>query len=90
MIDNEYIRRQVEEDNPYPQEEEMRSQIRVRRRKGTAWRWLFLAATVLAIIILMVLLLTIINQSFGLVAEQVEIPEEILVTNYNQERYVEC
>ncbi|UCC51373.1 MAG: hypothetical protein JSV68_20020, partial [Anaerolineaceae bacterium] len=86
MIDSEYIRRQVEEDNPYPQGEEMRAQIGGRRRMGTAWRWLFLAATVLAIIVLMVLLLTIINQTFGLVAEQVEIPEETLVTNYNKER----
>jgi phosphate transport system permease protein len=34
----------------------------------------------------MVLLLTLINQSFGLVAEQVEVPEEVLVTNYNKER----
>ncbi len=90
MIDNEYIRRQVEEDNPYPQEDAMRSQIRLRRRKGTAWRWLFLAATVLAIIVLMVLLLTIINQSFGLVAEQVEIPEEKLVTNYNKARLLKA
>ncbi|NCF64761.1 MAG: phosphate ABC transporter permease PstA [Chloroflexi bacterium] len=86
MIDSEYIRRQVEEDNPYPRGEEMQAQIGGRRRRGTAWRWLFLVATVLAIIVLMVLLLTIINQTFGLVAEQVEIPEETLVTNYNKER----
>ncbi len=86
MIDSEYIRRQVEEDSLYPHDDAMRVQISGRRRKGSIWRWLFLAATVTAIIILMVLLLTIINQSFGLVAEQVEVPEETLVTSYNKER----
>ena len=86
MIDSEYIRRRVEEDNAYPQGEEMRAQIGGRRRVGTTWRWLFLAATVLAIIILLVLLLTVINQTFGMVAEQVEISEASLVTSYHEER----
>ena len=88
MIDNQYVRRQVEEDVPYPQGDEMRAQISGRRRKGSIWRWLFLVATIVAIIVLMVLLLTIINQSFGLVAEQVEVPEEALVTGYNKERVI--
>ncbi len=61
MIDSEYIRRQVEADNPYPQGDEMLAQIGKRRRRGSIWRWLFLAATVVAIIVLMALLITIIN-----------------------------
>jgi phosphate transport system permease protein len=86
MIDSEYIRRQVEADNPYPQGEDMLAQIESRRRRGSIWRWVFLSATVVAIIVLMALLITIINQSFGLIAEQVEIPEITLVTDYNKGR----
>ncbi len=84
-LGSDYIRKKVEEDF-YPQGDEMRTQIGGRRRRGMLWRLTFLAATILAIIILMVLLITIINQSFGLVAEQVNIPESQLVTDYNKAR----
>jgi len=86
MIDPDFIARRVEEDNPYPHGDEMRSHIGGRRRAGSVGRWLFLVATISAIVILMVLLASIINQSFGLVAEQVEIPEEMLVTDFNKLR----
>lgn len=86
MIDPDFISRRVEEDNPYPQDDEMRAQIGGRRRYGSIGRWFFLIATISAIIILLVLLLSIINQSFGLVVEQVEIPEESLVTDYSKQR----
>lgn len=87
MIDNNYVKKKVGADF-YPQGDEMQAQIKGRRRSGSAWRWGFLLATVLAIIILLVLLLTIINQSFGYVAEQSEIPEETLITNFNKDRIV--
>lgn len=85
MIDNEFIRKKVQQDM-YPEGDEMRSQIERRRRVGTGWRMGFLAATILAIIILLVLLLTIINQSFGYVAEQSAVPEQALVTDFNKSR----
>jgi len=86
MIDPEFISRRVEEDNSYPQGKEMRAQIDGRRRYGSIGRWLFLFATVSAIIILLVLIISIVNQSFGLAAEQVEVPEENIATNYNKRR----
>ncbi len=90
MIDPDYITRRVEEDNPYPRGDQMRAQIGGRRRSGVIGRWLFLIATGSAIIILLVLLLSIINQSFGLAVEQVEIPEEFLVTEYNKQRVLKA
>lgn len=86
MIDPNFISRRVEEDNSYPQGDEMRAQIGGRRRYGSIGRWLFLFATISAIFILLVLILSIINQSFGLAAEQVEVPEENIVTDFNKRR----
>ncbi len=86
MIDPNYVSRRVQEDNYYPQGDEMYAQIGGRRRSGKIGRTLFLIATILAIIILLVLLITIINQSFGLAAQQVQIPEITLLTDYNKSR----
>ena len=88
MIDNEYVQKKVEQDfaDYYPAGEEMQAQISGRRSRSKLFFWAVLAATMLAIIVLLVLLLTIINQSFGLVAEQVAIPEETLVTDSNKTR----
>ncbi len=88
MIDNEFVQKRVEADitGYYPAGNEMQSQIQGRRRRGKIFRWLFLVATLVAIIVLFVLLLSIINQSFGYVVEQVNIPEAALVTAYNKSR----
>ena len=88
MIDNDYVQKKVEQDFAayYPSGDDMQSQISGRRTRGKLFFWLFLVATMVAIIALLTLLLTIINQSFGLVAEQVVIPEETLVTDYNKTR----
>lgn len=88
MIDNEYIQKKVEQDfaDYYPAGDEMQSQISGRRTRGKLFFWVFLVATMVAIIALLTLLVTIINQSFGLVAEQVVIPEETLVTDFNKTR----
>src|SRR5688572_28989239 len=68
----------------FPQGAEAGAQILRRRRRGTVWRFLFLGALALAVVVLLVLLLTIINQSFGLVAEESKIPERELVLGYNE------
>ena len=88
MIDNEYIQKSVDKDfaEYYPSGEEMQGQISGRRSRGKLFFSAVLAATLTAIIALLVLLLTIINQSFGLVVEQVVIPEITLVTEYNKTR----
>jgi phosphate transport system permease protein len=88
MIDNDYIQKKVEKDfaEYYPAGDDMQSQISGRRTRGRLFFWLFLVATMIAIIALLTLLLTIINQSFGLVAEQVVVPEETLVTDFNKTR----
>ncbi|HOU40428.1 MAG TPA: substrate-binding domain-containing protein, partial [Promineifilum sp.] len=66
----------------YPSEDGIRAQVTRRQRVATSWRFVFLAATSLAVVILSTLLLSIINQSFGLVAEQTDIPEAQLVAGY--------
>ena len=86
MIDPNYISNRVEEDNQYPQGDEMQAQIGGRRRAGSIGRGLFVFATISAIIILLILLISIINQSFGYMAEQVAIPEITLVTDFNKTR----
>ncbi len=88
MIDDQYVQRKVEKDfaDYYPADEEMHAQISGRRSRGKLFFGLVLFATMVAIIALLTLLVTIINQSFGLVAEQVVIPEEALVTDYNKTR----
>jgi phosphate transport system permease protein len=68
----------------FPQGNEVQAQVLSRRRRGSAWRFLFLAALALAIIVLMILIVTIINKSFGLVAEESEIPEHELVLIFNE------
>ena len=70
----------------YPSEEGIRQAVSRRQRRATLWRFVFLGATSLAVVILSTLLLSIINQSFGLVAEQTDVPEEQLVTDYHKSR----
>lgn len=70
----------------YPQGEEMQVQIKGRNRSGRIWRYFFFAALLVAILALIVLLLNIINQSFGLVAEQNSIPPDQLVRDYQEGR----
>ncbi|MFN2143324.1 MAG: phosphate ABC transporter permease PstA [Candidatus Promineifilaceae bacterium] len=88
MIDDQYVQRKVEKDfaDFYPANEDMHAQISGRRSRGKLFFWVFLVATMVAIIALLTLLVTIINQSFGLVAEQVVVPEETLVTDFNKTR----
>ena len=92
MIDNEFVTKRVDADMSglFPAGKEMQSQVSGRRRRGTFFRWLFLWATLVAIVVLMILLLSIINQSFGYVIEQVNVPEEALVTAYNKTRIMEA
>jgi phosphate transport system permease protein len=66
----------------FPEGREVQAQVLSRRRRGTIWRFLFLAALALAVFVLLVLLLTILNQSFGLVVEESDLPEQTLVANY--------
>jgi phosphate transport system permease protein len=68
----------------FPRGEGIQAQIERRRRNAKVWRFVFLTATLLAVIILTTLLLSIINQSFGLVAEQTNIPESQLVVDYHK------
>jgi phosphate transport system permease protein len=70
----------------YPQGEAIQAQIKKRHRTGRIWRYLFFTALVLAIITLIVLMLNIINQSFGLVAEQNAVPPNMLVRDYQEGR----
>jgi len=70
----------------FPQGEGVQAQIERRQRNAMLWRFVFLAATSLAVIILATLLVSIINQSFGLVAEQTNIPESQLIINYQKSR----
>ncbi len=88
MIDNQFVEKQVNNDfaDYYPSGDEMQAQISGRHTRGKLFFLAVLAATLTAIIALLVLLTTIINQSFGLVAEQVEIPEISLVTDFNKTR----
>lgn len=74
----------------FPQEEGVQAQIERRQRNATIWRFVFLAATSLAVIILATLLLSIVNQSFGLVAEQSQIPESQLIVDYRKAQLVEA
>jgi phosphate transport system permease protein len=92
MIDNDFVTKRVEADMNefFPAGQEMQGQINGRRRRGTFFRWLFLFATLAAIVVLIILLLSIINQSFGYVIEQVNVPEEALVTAYNKTRIMDA
>ena len=74
----------------FPQGEGVQAQIERRQRNAAIWRFVFLAATSLAVLILTTLLLSIINQSFGLVAEQSNIPESQLIVNYRKSRVLEA
>ena len=74
----------------FPQGEGIQAQIARRQRNATIWRFVFLGATSLAVIILTTLLLSIINQSFGLVAEQTNIPETQLIVNYQKSLMLEA
>jgi phosphate transport system permease protein len=74
----------------FPQDEGVQVQIERRQRNAAIWRFVFLAATLLAVVILTTLLLSIINQSFGLVAEQTNIPESQLIVDYQKSRMIEA
>ncbi len=87
MLDGQYVSEQVEQEL-YPDEVDAEQQIQGRQRKGCLWGWSIFAALLVAIILLLVLLVTIINQSFGYIVEQSEVPEALLVTNFNKERIV--
>lgn len=73
-------------DNGYPTGAELRDRVKARHRQGSAWRSLFIGTTALAIVVLAVLLVTIINQSFGLVAVQTTNPPDSLVLAYQEGR----
>ncbi len=73
------------ERNPYPQGEQLKSQLAGRHRAGRFWRFVFLGATALAIVVLAVLLIDVINQSFGLVAVQNEVAPKELAGAYQVE-----
>jgi phosphate transport system permease protein len=68
--------------NGFPEGDALQGQITGRHRRGTIWRTIFLGALVLAIVVLIVLLITIVNDTFGLVAIQNEIEPEALVADY--------
>ncbi len=87
MLDNEYISRKVDKDL-FPQGDDIEGQIKNRRRRGGLWGWALLAALIVAMILLLVLIISIVNQSFGYIIEQSEIPEATLVTEFNKSRVV--
>lgn len=78
MIDNEYVRKQVERDL-FPRGPEIERQIGRRRRLGTVWRWVFLGAAALAVLILSVLLLKIVGDANGYVAVESAVTESELL-----------
>lgn len=53
-----------------PEGEELRRNVAARQRVGKIWQWILFASTAVGIVVLAVLLLTIINESFGVVAVQ--------------------
>lgn len=71
-------------EDPYPAGEEAHAQAARRQRIGKFWQFLFLGATAFAAVVLMVLLVKIVNDAFGLVAEESRIPERELVLGYNE------
>ncbi|MCA9952044.1 MAG: phosphate ABC transporter permease PstA [Anaerolineales bacterium] len=87
MLDGRYVSEQVEQEL-YPDGIEAEQQIQGRQRTGCLWGWSIFAALLVAIVLLLVLLVTIINQSFGYIVEQSEVPEALLVTNFNKGRVV--
>ncbi len=62
----------------YPQAGELQAAIHKRRQRGRWGLMLFQSATLIGIIVLVTLLLTIINQSFGLVAVEYRVQPETL------------
>ena len=69
----------------YPEGEALKGQVKKRRRIGVAWAFLFVSALITAIIVLTVLILSIINDSFGVVAIQYKVDPETIVTNLQRE-----
>lgn len=55
--------------------------IHRRRRRGVAWRLVFQVSTILGIVVLTALLISVINQSFGLVALEFELDPESLAVD---------
>ena len=63
----------------YPEGEAFNRFVRRRQRVGKTWHGLFFAATMVGIIALAALLIDVINDAFGYVAIQSNIPETTLV-----------
>ncbi len=72
----------------FPQGEEYIGFVRRRQRTGKVWHGLFFSATLVGIIALAALLIDVINDAFGYIAIQSNIPETALVVNYHKERMV--
>lgn len=70
----------------FPLDERMHSHIKSRRRTGAIGRGFFIAATAIAVVALILLVVNIVNQTFGLVAEQNEVPPEAIVRDYQEKR----
>ena len=70
----------------YPEGEAFNRFVRRRQRVGKTWHGLFFAATMVGIIALAALLIDVINDAFGYVAIQSNIPETTLVVEYNKAR----
>ena len=69
----------------YPEGEALKGQVKKRQRVGVVWAALFASALIIAIIVLTVLILSIINDSFGVVAIQYEVDPETIVTDLQRE-----
>lgn len=68
----------------FPEGDALQGQITGRHRRGTIVRSTFLGALILALVVLIVLLITIVNDSFGLIAVQNVIEPESLVIDYTE------
>ncbi len=70
----------------FPQGEHYDRFVRRRKRTGRIWHGVFFAATLVGILALAALLIDVINDAFGYIAIQSNIPETTLVVNYNKQR----
>ena len=69
----------------YPEGDALKGQVKKRQRVGVVWAALFASALIIAIIVLTVLILSIINDSFGVVAIQYKVDPETIVTDLQRE-----
>ncbi|MEZ4769936.1 MAG: phosphate ABC transporter permease PstA [Caldilineales bacterium] len=70
----------------FPEGDEFDRFVRRRQRVGKTWHGLFFAATLVGIIALAALLIDVVDDTFGYVAIQSNIPETTLVMEYNKVR----